>query len=153
MVFTTIRRARTVRINLSKLMKYVVFYLLNFGQYMYFFHVVFVIFESFQAIRDLNIYDILEPCYHAPGSIIQLKNTNVPLSFRRLGETERPLPIRKRIFGRAWPYRAPVKDGYVPSWPQLLNSVNVPCTVRFSFFVTVYLFKQQFAPKISRQFS
>ncbi|KAG6386511.1 hypothetical protein SASPL_155414 [Salvia splendens] len=46
---------------------------------------------SFQAISDLNIYDILESCYHAPTSFIQLKNTNVPLSFRRLGETERSL--------------------------------------------------------------
>ncbi|XP_047971173.1 serine carboxypeptidase-like 20 [Salvia hispanica] len=81
-----------------------------------------------EAIGDLNIYDILEPCYHAPASFIQLKNTNVPLSFMRLGETERPLPVRKRIFGRAWPYRAPVRDGHVPTWPQLLNGENVPCT-------------------------
>ena len=56
----------------------------------------------------------------------------------RLGETERPLPVRKRIFGRAWPYRAPVRDGHVPTWPQLLNGENVPCTVRI---------KQQFVPK------
>lgn len=80
------------------------------------------------AINDLNIYDILEPCYHSPASIIQLKNMNLPLSFRRLGETERPLPVRKRIFGRAWPYRAPVREGYVPTWPQILNGGNVPCT-------------------------
>ncbi|KAG6403516.1 hypothetical protein SASPL_135739 [Salvia splendens] len=81
-----------------------------------------------EALNDLNIYDILEPCYHAPASIIQLKNSSVPPSFRKLGETERPLPVRKRIFGRAWPYRAPVRDGYVPTWPQLLNGENVPCT-------------------------
>lgn len=31
------------------------------------------------------------------------------------------------MFGRAWPFRAPVRDGIVPTWPQLLNSVYVPC--------------------------
>ncbi|KAG6401319.1 hypothetical protein SASPL_138171 [Salvia splendens] len=45
-----------------------------------------------EVIKDLNIFNILEPCYHVPESIIQLKNTSMPLSFRRLGETERPLP-------------------------------------------------------------
>lgn len=86
------------------------------------------LFKVDKAIKDLNIYNILEPCYHAPSSIITLKNTTLPFSFRRLGETERPLPVRKRIFGRAWPYRAPVREGYVPSWPQLLNDDEVPCT-------------------------
>ncbi|KAL7081806.1 hypothetical protein ACP275_14G061600 [Erythranthe tilingii] len=82
-----------------------------------------------REVDDLNIYDILEPCYHGSSSIIQLENTKVPLSFRRLGESsERPLAVRKRMFGRAWPLRAPVKDGYVPTWPQLLNGENVPCT-------------------------
>ncbi|XP_011089617.1 serine carboxypeptidase 1 [Sesamum indicum] len=78
-------------------------------------------------LKDVNIYDILEPCYHETSSRIQL-NTRLPLSFRRLGETERPLPVRKRMFGRAWPFRAPVRDGYVPTWPQILNSEEVPCT-------------------------
>ncbi|GLT70900.1 hypothetical protein SLA2020_429520 [Shorea laevis] len=32
------------------------------------------------------------------------------------------------MFGRAWPLRAPVRDGIVPTWPQLINSNNVPCT-------------------------
>lgn len=86
-------------------------------------------FEPFQEVDGLNIYDILEPCYHGSSSKIRLESTKLPISFRRLGETERPLPVRKRMFGRAWPFRAPVKDGYVPSWPQLLNDENVPCTV------------------------
>ncbi|KAJ0014620.1 hypothetical protein Pint_21250 [Pistacia integerrima] len=47
------------------------------------------------------------------------------------GATERPLPVRKRIFGRAWPFRAPVRAGIVPSWPELMSSsstaVQVPC--------------------------
>ncbi|KAK6122205.1 hypothetical protein DH2020_044051 [Rehmannia glutinosa] len=79
-------------------------------------------------LEGLNIYDILEPCYHGTPSKIRLEDTKLPPSFRRLGETERPLPVRKRIFGRAWPLRAPVRDGYVPTWPQLMNSESVPCT-------------------------
>ncbi|KAG4120534.1 hypothetical protein ERO13_D11G149200v2 [Gossypium hirsutum] len=80
-------------------------------------------------IKDLNIYDILEPCYHAPET---LENTDIkirlPSSFRKLGETNRPLAVRTRMFGRAWPLRAPVRDGIVPTWPQLLDAESVPCT-------------------------
>ncbi|KAL6563498.1 carbohydrate-binding module 1 protein [Orobanche gracilis] len=79
-------------------------------------------------IEGLNMYDILEPCQHDTSSKIRLENTKLPLSFRRLGETERALPVRKRMFGRAWPLRANVRDGYVPTWPQLMNSESVPCT-------------------------
>lgn len=83
-----------------------------------------------QDIDGLNIYDILEPCYHAPEIREPTTgNSRLPSSFRKLGETDRPLAVRKRIFGRAWPFRAPVRDGIVPSWPQLLNSNDVPCTV------------------------
>ena len=57
--------------------------------------------------------------------------SNIPSSFRKLGETERPLAVRKRMFGRAWPHRAPVRAGLVPTWPQLMNSEEVPCTVSF----------------------
>lgn len=82
-----------------------------------------------QDIDGLNIYDILEPCYHGPSIwMATATNDRLPASFRRLGETERPLPVRKRMFGRAWPLRAPVRDGYVPTWPELLNSNSVPCT-------------------------
>lgn len=89
-------------------------------------HVIHVL----KVLDGLNIYDILEPCYHDP-EIRQptADNLKLPSSFRMLGETQRPLGVRKRMFGRAWPFRAPVNDGYVPSWPQLLNSNNVPCTV------------------------
>lgn len=78
-------------------------------------------------INSLNIYNILEPCYHD----LEIKsaasgNMRMPSSFRKLGETERPLAVRKRMFGRAWPLRAPVRDGLVPTWPQLGSSV--PCT-------------------------
>ena len=83
-----------------------------------------------QNIADLNMYNILEPCYHGTDDIETVTgNTKLPFSFRKLGETERPLPVRKRMFGRAWPFRAPVRDGIVPTWPQLLNSNDVPCTV------------------------
>ncbi|RAL43383.1 hypothetical protein DM860_012524 [Cuscuta australis] len=80
-------------------------------------------------IADLNMYDILEPCYHSkgPSSRIMTLDSKLPLSFRKLGETDKPLPVRKRMFGRAWPLRAPVRDGIVPTWPQLLRSESVPC--------------------------
>ncbi|XP_028769706.1 serine carboxypeptidase-like 20 [Neltuma alba] len=82
-----------------------------------------------QEIDGLNIYDILEPCYHWPETIETTPSyIRLPSSFRQLGETKRPLPVRKRMFGRAWPLRAPVRDGIVPTWPQLSNSHNVPCT-------------------------
>ncbi|KAJ4730347.1 Carboxypeptidase [Melia azedarach] len=85
--------------------------------------------EVDKNIAGLNIYDILEPCYHGTemwdNAAVKIR---LPSSFRQLGETDRPLPVRKRMFGRAWPFRAPVRDGIVPTWPQLLNSVSVPCT-------------------------
>ena len=88
-----------------------------------------------QLIMGLNMYDILEPCYHKKNpEATSTKNTSLPKSFQELGKTDKPLPVRKRMFGRAWPYRAPVRDGIVPTWPQLTQSlqargVSVPCTV------------------------
>ncbi|XP_071921662.1 serine carboxypeptidase-like 20 isoform X1 [Coffea arabica] len=86
-------------------------------------------------VSGLNIYDILEPCYHNNKipETTSTDNTSLPKSFQELGKTDKPLPVRKRMFGRAWPYRAPVRDGIVPSWPQLTQSlhargVSVPCT-------------------------
>ncbi|KAL5769667.1 hypothetical protein ACOSP7_013821 [Xanthoceras sorbifolium] len=87
------------------------------------------------AIDNLNIYDILEPCYHNPSSInkndasnLKNKNNNISNSFlHELGKTKRPLPVRTRMFGRAWPFRAPVVPGVVPSWPKLLSYGSVPC--------------------------
>ncbi|KAE8668752.1 Serine carboxypeptidase 1 [Hibiscus syriacus] len=76
-------------------------------------------------IRELNIYNILEPCYHSPETP---ETFGLPSSFRKLGETDRPLAVRTRMFGRAWPIRAPVIDEIVPSWPQLLDSLSVQCT-------------------------
>ncbi|KAK4835059.1 hypothetical protein QYF36_004703 [Acer negundo] len=80
---------------------------------------------NFKAIGYLNIYDILEPCYHSPPS--SMKNNISNSTFGELGKTERPLPVRKRMFGRAWPFKAPVLPGIVPSWPQLLSYGSVPC--------------------------
>lgn len=79
------------------------------------------------AIWSLNIYNILEPCYHrTPSSNVVFQNSRMPSSFLRLGETDRPLSVRKRLFGRAWPLRAPVMDGRVPTWPEL-GGQSVPC--------------------------
>lgn len=82
------------------------------------------------AVDRLNIYDILEPCYHSPTTTNSAKNSSVPVSFKQLGQTDRPLTVRKRIYGRAWPFRAPVRDGIIPSWPQIMaesKALGVPC--------------------------
>ncbi|KAK6289491.1 hypothetical protein POUND7_001032 [Theobroma cacao] len=85
--------------------------------------------KVYTAIAGLNIYDILEPCYHDPiGQQDSKGNTSLPVSFQKLGATERPLAVRTRMFGRAWPFRAPVKDGIVPLWPELAaNKLHVSC--------------------------
>ncbi|KAJ8899307.1 hypothetical protein K2173_018281 [Erythroxylum novogranatense] len=82
-----------------------------------------------EDVDGLNIYDILEPCYY-DAELMEAKDSKIrlPSSFQQLGKTDRPLPVRKRMFGRAWPLRAPVRDGIVPTWPQLLNGESVPCT-------------------------
>lgn len=96
-----------------------------------------------QDVNSLNIYNILEPCYHGTKALDTiLGNTKLPSSFRKLGETERPLPVRKRMFGRAWPYQAPVRDGIVPTWPQILNSGDVPCIVSDWSYYTCLTFTQ-----------
>ena len=83
-----------------------------------------------QAIDGLNVYDILEPCYHDPdAAALKAANSSLPLSFQQLGVTERPLKVRKRMFGRAWPFRAPVKEGIVPLWPELAQTRHVDCVV------------------------
>ncbi|XP_061350302.1 serine carboxypeptidase-like 20 [Gastrolobium bilobum] len=80
-------------------------------------------------VGGVNIYDILEPCYHDEETEKNKSSYHkLPISFRQLGKTDRPMPVRKRMFGRAWPLRAPVKDGIVPTWPQLSNDPSVPCT-------------------------
>ena len=86
------------------------------------------------------MYDILEPCYHGEKEENNESNSKLPLSFRQLGKTDRPMPVRKRMFGRAWPYRAIVKDGYVPSWPELLSNSGgaPPCVV--SYFTYYYYY-------------
>ncbi|KAK6788303.1 hypothetical protein RDI58_016828 [Solanum bulbocastanum] len=79
-------------------------------------------------VDDLNTYDILEPCYHNTVPDVTTDNSRLPMSFRKLGETKRSFPVRKRMFGRAWPYNAPVREGLVPSWPEVLKHTNyVPC--------------------------
>ncbi|CAA6659811.1 unnamed protein product [Spirodela intermedia] len=66
-------------------------------------------------VEDLNIYDILEPCYHRPEIKQVVPNARrLPESFKNLGHTHRPLP-------------APVRDGRVPTWPELEHT-EVPCT-------------------------
>lgn len=82
-----------------------------------------------EDVSELNVYDILEPCYHnttVQSALVDLHG--LPKSLRKLGETDRSLPIRRRMFGRAWPLMSPVRAGRVPSWSELGNfKVHVPC--------------------------
>lgn len=73
-----------------------------------------------QAVSKLNRYAVLEPCYHNPDiqEVVTIEE-KLPESFKSLGVTDRPFPVRRRMFGRAWPMLSPVKDGKVPMWPQL----------------------------------
>ncbi|XP_057962294.1 serine carboxypeptidase-like 20 [Malania oleifera] len=77
-------------------------------------------------IDGLNIYNILEPCYHNPDAN---GNSSLPSSFKELGRTDKPLGVRKIMYSRAWPFRALVPQGIVTLWPQLVSSdsVTVPC--------------------------
>lgn len=85
---------------------------------------------AMQALDGLNQYDILEHCYHSRAGVQGNKSNELPESFKQLGmSSDKPLPVRKRMFGRAWPFRAPVKGGLIPLWPQLMESGGVQCTV------------------------
>ncbi|XP_022925208.1 serine carboxypeptidase 1-like [Cucurbita moschata] len=78
-----------------------------------------------QDLEKLNVYDILEPCFHIGNT-----SESLPTSFQQLGQTKKPLAVRKRMFGRAWPFRAPVRDGIVPLWSELAKTnikSHVPC--------------------------
>lgn len=86
----------------------------------------------FQDVADVNIYDILEPCYHSSGSSdVSHSPSRLPMSFRKLGERKGPMPVRKRMFGRAFPLRLAVKPGRVPTWNELQDDVEVPCMVSY----------------------
>ncbi|OIW01323.1 hypothetical protein TanjilG_10484 [Lupinus angustifolius] len=81
--------------------------------------------QIFEVLGSLNPYDTLEPCYH--GSENTKSDNRLPLSFRKLGETDKPMPVRRRMFGRAWPLGQHVKSGIVPTWPELSYTGSVPC--------------------------
>ncbi|KAH9557503.1 hypothetical protein CY35_07G087500 [Sphagnum magellanicum] len=88
----------------------------------------------YDDVQYVNIYDILEPCYYPDSrSVIVQSNTRLPTSFRKLGERQGPQRVRRRMFGRAWPLRLPLREGRVPSWPQLASALhsseNVPCMI------------------------
>ncbi|KAG0487626.1 hypothetical protein HPP92_009721 [Vanilla planifolia] len=77
-------------------------------------------------LQNLNMYDILEPCYHVPEirDVVSYKRM-LPAGFRMLGESNRPLPVRKRMFGRAWPLRAQSwKDEFLCGQSLLVNQFH-----------------------------
>ncbi|VAH59656.1 unnamed protein product [Triticum turgidum subsp. durum] len=80
-----------------------------------------------QELKDLNTYNILAPCYHHPEvQETAFVNSSLPSSFRKLGETERPFPVRKRTAGLSWPLGLPVSSGHVTLWPEL-GGRSLPC--------------------------
>ncbi|KAH7844527.1 hypothetical protein Vadar_029006 [Vaccinium darrowii] len=79
-------------------------------------------------VASLNVYNVLGPCYNGTVALDTIiRNTKLSSSFRKFSETERPLPMRKRTFGCARPFKGKVRDGIVPTWPQILNSEEVTC--------------------------
>ncbi|CAN1262249.1 Serine carboxypeptidase 1 [Linum perenne] len=50
------------------------------------------------------------------------KQPKLPTSFQQLGNTERPLKVRKRMFGRAWPLSSTSNN--MPLWPQLARKAG-----------------------------
>ncbi|CAL0328182.1 unnamed protein product [Lupinus luteus] len=80
-----------------------------------------------KLVSKLNSYNILEPCYHQPKTNENTTSDNrLPLSFRELGETEKPVPVRKGMFVHAWPLGSHGKPGIVPTWPELVGG-SVGC--------------------------
>jgi serine carboxypeptidase-like clade 1 len=92
-------------------------------------------------LRDLNIYDTLAECYHPkshdqvsmrPGHLsadffllevsdtMCLLSNQIHVGFSPQARTpDLPLPVRS--LGRAWPLRAPVKMGAVPTWAAVMS--------------------------------
>ncbi|CAL1352896.1 unnamed protein product [Linum trigynum] len=83
------------------------------------------------VLDGLNVYDVLEPCYHDPEGQ-QQRQTKLPPSFQNLGQIEKPLLVRKRMFGRAWPLWAQHFDNFRPNttdnklllWPQVARQAG-----------------------------
>eukprot|EP00271_Cylindrocystis_brebissonii_P010137 TRINITY_DN26236_c0_g1_i1.p1 TRINITY_DN26236_c0_g1~~TRINITY_DN26236_c0_g1_i1.p1 ORF type:complete len:551 (-),score=73.23 TRINITY_DN26236_c0_g1_i1:803-2335(-) len=102
------------------------------------------------TVKDLNIYDILEPCFHYPElqEVIRERmlvenekaspNTasrqvadnmiRLPKSFFELGKSNpRKLPVRARMTGRAWPLQQTRRDGKVALWGTDNGDYLIPC--------------------------
>lgn len=87
-----------------------------------------------QALDGLNVYDELEPCYQNHNLALQNANHKLPQSFKMLGDSNfKQYPVRKRMFGRAWPYRAYATKGWIQTWPELARkkayTQQVECVV------------------------
>ncbi|KAG4924370.1 hypothetical protein JHK87_049910 [Glycine soja] len=71
-----------------------------------------------KRLAEQEQVDKKEPCYHFPDATTAKENGTLPKSCKQLGVPERPLLVGNRMFGRAWPFRAPIKLGLVTLWPQ-----------------------------------
>lgn len=108
--------------------------------------------KASQEVEDLNIYDILEPCYHGDAAAlakVEAKEAarlaaaaaagtggggnpiRLPASFKALGRSNpRATPVRARMVGRAWPLRQTSREGRATIWGQHSKNEDpyVPCT-------------------------
>lgn len=100
--------------------------------------------KASQEVADLNIYDILEPCYHGDAAAlakVEAKEAaklagggnpiRLPASFKELGaRNPRRTPVRARMVGRAWPLRQTAREGRATIWGQHNKEDDpyVPCT-------------------------
>lgn len=110
--------------------------------------------EVYLTVRNVNLYDILEPCFHysAEGSSQTKKvpfsstrkvpavraaaasgddednRLRLPSSFYALGQSNpRDLAVRARMTGRAWPLRDTRRAGKMKLWGTHDNDVLIPC--------------------------
>ncbi|KAK1398068.1 Carboxypeptidase [Heracleum sosnowskyi] len=83
--------------------------------------------KALLVLEDVNELNILEPCNRGPEDKITISTALLPESFRELGITKRPIPVRKRMLGRTLPLRSRVRDGIIRTWPQLLQRDKIKC--------------------------
>ena len=78
----------------------------------------------------ISEYDPEEPCFHCVAGAEELDKGGVKsqTSFSKLGQTERPLPVRIRIFGYASHLANPARNGFV-SLSNLANKHSALCNV------------------------
>ncbi|KAJ1404022.1 Serine carboxypeptidase, histidine active site [Sesbania bispinosa] len=87
--------------------------------------------KVYKILEGLNVYYTIDSCYHDPPATAAAAakgNGSLPLSFQQLGTTDKALPVRKRMFGRAWPLRTHFVSSCGPHWLQIALDVMINYT-------------------------